>query len=392
MARPRIRRLRRALGPAALVSLAGALLAACAPPAPGGGNAPAALYVANGLDGTVSRLDAHTGRGLGPPLPGGPAPARLAPGPDGTLLVLRADPPASLTHVSPAGGRWVARAVPLEPGASGALLAGDGGAQAVLAYHVPSPAGGETAACRLAVLHVRTGEVERTHTLPPASCAARDSVRSLALARGAAGPTPTAYLGIWRWPGDESGANGTGRGQIVALRTDSGAVVGVVPLTGAPEHLLATDGVRGAAPAGPRLLGVEEVPGPQRSARSPESAPPERRHLVVVDPQAGQVEAVHPLSAPARALAVSPDGRHAYLLAALDGPRGVLTHIDLVTETTRRLAAVSGLSLDVAVTDDRIYLPRADRDALLVLDRQRGRVMETIPVGRRPIGVVLGSG
>jgi hypothetical protein len=103
------------------------------------------------------------------------------------------------------------------------------------------------------------------------------------------------------------------------------------------------------------------------------------------------VEAVYPIAAPTRALAVAPDGRGAYLLAALDGPRGVLTHVDLATGATRRLATVPGLILDVAVTDDRIYLPQADRDALLALDRRGGRVMATIPVGRRPLGVTLGS-
>jgi hypothetical protein len=58
---------------------------------------------------------------------------------------------------------------------------------------------------------------------------------------------------------------------------------------------------------------------------------------------------------------------------------------------TRRLAAVPGLSLNLAVTGERIYLPRADDGALLVLDRQRGRAVGTIPVGRHPLGVTLGS-
>ena len=48
------------------------------------------LYVANGRDGTVTRLDAGSGRVLGPPLPAGPAPAQVVAGPGGALLVLAA--------------------------------------------------------------------------------------------------------------------------------------------------------------------------------------------------------------------------------------------------------------------------------------------------------------
>jgi len=89
---------RRALG-GRLARMA-ALLAAPGPAACAGPGAPARtgsaglLYVANGGDGTVSRLDPQSGRPVGPPLPAGPAPAQLAPGPGGTLLVLPAGGPA----------------------------------------------------------------------------------------------------------------------------------------------------------------------------------------------------------------------------------------------------------------------------------------------------------
>jgi hypothetical protein len=112
---------------------------------------------------------------------------------------------------------------------------------------------------------------------------------------------------------------------------------------------------------------------------------------LVLDPLAAQPDAVYPLAYPPRALTLAPDGRHAYLLAAHDGPRSVLTHVDLASGATRRLATVPGLSLDLAVTGERIYLPRADDGALLVLDRQQGRVAGTIPVGRRPLALTLGA-
>jgi hypothetical protein len=57
---------------AALLAL---LLAACTPPVRGTSGAVPALYVANGLDGTVTRLDSAGGRVLGPPLPAGSPPA-----------------------------------------------------------------------------------------------------------------------------------------------------------------------------------------------------------------------------------------------------------------------------------------------------------------------------
>jgi hypothetical protein len=307
--------------------------------------------------------------------------------------VLAAGPPApgaeaSLTHVAPAAGEWAARPVPLEPGATAVLLAGDGGPQAVVAYRAPEPgAGAAGAPCRLAVLDALTGAVQRTHALPPAVCGPGDSVRSLALARAAG--APIAYLGIWRWPEEGGDADPAGGGRIVALRAATGAVAGVTPLAGAPERVVVAGG---AAGAGPRLLCLEAAPGPTRAARSPEHVPPERRHLLVVDPLAGQVEGVYPVAAPTRAVAVGPGGRHAYLLATLDGPRSVVDEVDLATGAARRLATAPGLSLDVAVTGDRIYLPRSDGAALLVLDRGHGRPVATVPVGRRPLGLALGAG
>jgi hypothetical protein len=387
---------RRALGlGAALVALGGALLTACAPPDRGAAGAPALLYVANGLDGTVTRLDARSGRALGPALPAGPAPAQVAAGLGGALVVLAAGPlepggPTPLTHVAPTAGGWAARAVALEPRATGVLLAGEGGPQAVVAYHAPGPdAGGGGPVCRLAVVDARTGDLTRTHTLPPAVCGPHDSVRSLALARGAG--APTVYLGIWRWPEEGADATPAGRGRIVALRADTGAVAGVTPLAGAPERLVVAGGAGGTDGADPRLVCLEAEPGPPPAAGAPEPVPQERRQLLLLDPVAGQVEAVFPVTAPPRAVAVAPDGRHAYLLATLDGPRSVLEEVDLSTGAARRLATVPGLSLGIAVVGDRIYVPRSDGAALLVLDRQRGRAVGTIPVGRRPLGLTLGS-
>jgi hypothetical protein len=100
-----------------------------------------------------------------------------------------------------------------------------------------------------------------------------------------------------------------------------------------------------------------------------------------------------PSPPPAAGTAGSGAALSAYLLAALDGPRSVLTHVDLPTGATRRLASIPGLSVGLAVTEERIYLPRSDGDSLLALHRRSGRVeMASIPVGRRPVGLSLGTG
>jgi hypothetical protein len=74
---------------------------------------------------------------------------------------------------------------------------------------------------------------------------------------------------------------------------------------------------------------------------------------------AGRVEAAYPLALPARALAVAADDRHAYLLAALDGPR--------------------------------VYVPNPFGGEVWALDWRTGRPVRTIPVGRAPMGITLGA-
>src|SRR5437867_9111381 len=100
------RRQAAALGTAAIV-LAGSM-STCARPSNSAASpvATQTLYVANGLDGTISRLDARTGRALGDPVPAGPAPWRLMTGPGGRALVVSAGPGrgGALTYVTPVGG------------------------------------------------------------------------------------------------------------------------------------------------------------------------------------------------------------------------------------------------------------------------------------------------
>src|SRR5688500_16978205 len=78
-----------------------AVLMGCVAPERGAGGGRSLPYVANGLDGTLTRLDAASGQVIGPPLPAGPAPGRVAAGPAGSALVLSLAerPAARLTHV-----------------------------------------------------------------------------------------------------------------------------------------------------------------------------------------------------------------------------------------------------------------------------------------------------
>src|SRR5262249_20750330 len=118
----------------------------------------------------------------GSPLPAGEAPAQLAVGPAGELLVAPAPPApsaapgAGLTSVARGPRRWAARPVPLEPGARAPLLAG-GGRYALVAYEAgDAPAGQEPRRCRLALFDLPRGRLGP----PRGVCAGPETVVALA--------------------------------------------------------------------------------------------------------------------------------------------------------------------------------------------------------------------
>jgi hypothetical protein len=89
---------------------------------------------------------------------------------------------------------------------------------------------------------------------------------------------------------------------------------------------------------------------------------------------------------PGRALAVAPGGAHAYALAA--GGKDVL-HLDLATGVARRLGALPGhASGTMAVTAHHVLAPNPLGSEVWALDRRDGRLVATIPVGRRPVAVL----
>ena len=168
--RPRPRR-------AAAVLLGGALLAGCVPPDGGASGDPGGAL-------RRQRPGRHRhppgrpqrARARAAPSPPGRRPAHLVAGPGGALLVLaagtrgrarRGPPDPRLPRGRVAGRRAPSRRSRERPGT---LLAGDGGARMVVAHHAPAGAGagGDPVVCRLALLDARSGDVQRTHTLPPA--------------------------------------------------------------------------------------------------------------------------------------------------------------------------------------------------------------------------------
>lgn len=362
--------------------LAAPVLTACgtAGVSGGAGGAAAVLYVANGLDGTVSQVNAQTGHLIGPPFPAGPAPAQLVAGPGGTLVVLPAGGPEwRLSHVTPSRAPAPVRAMPLEPGGSGGRLIGDDQGGAVLLYHLPvETPEGRTLVCRLALLDVSRGVLERTHTI----CASPDVVVDAALEEGPRGPV--AYLAIQRPPALLAGRWRPGSGRVLAVDAQTGAALGVAALPGTPRWL------RLAPAPGPGgqllycLVGGAGSGEDSAAEGDPVAGGPWR--LLGLDPLTLRVEREHLLPRPLRALRVAPDGSAGYALDALVGREVV--RLDLRTGATRRLATLPRAGADLVVTRERIYV--ADRSAAVwALDRHGGALAQAIDVGRGAVGLAL---
>jgi DNA-binding beta-propeller fold protein YncE len=356
------------------------------------------VYVANGLDGTVSRLDARSGRPAGPPLPAGPTPWRVVVGGDGSLLVLSAGAPGpdALTHVVRRGDRWAARPLPLEAGGYPLHLASAGGRYAVVAYVVrAAAAAGRSAAaspCRLALIDFRRGAVVRA----AAACAPGEQVTGLAAGTDEGGPL--AYLGLW--------SAGRAAGRIVALDAARGGVVAAYPLAGRP-----------GGPGGPEMPGALALaPAPDGTGRrlyvlaatlDPAASPTgdltariagaEAWSLLGLHPTTLMPESERPLPRATVWLTVAPDGRDAYVSDAAGAmtPDARLHRVDLASGAAATIGGPPGLgAAGLAVTADRLYIPDTAGDRLLVTDRA-GRPVTSVPVGRRPLGVALdpaGSG
>jgi hypothetical protein len=352
--------------------------------------------VANSGDGTVARLDGAGGRVLDRALPAGPAPWRIAPSPAGGLLVLSldADHVGTLSQlIPPAGGQggWTVRQVPVGARTRLALLAGDGGTYAAVAYSAgtaeatPASAAVSTPGpppCGLDLVDAQAGRVVRRHAV----CVPGDEVvTGLALEGGPGGPL--AYLAIagrsdWPDAAPATPAPGVGglrgRSRLVALAAESGATLAALPLEGTPAAVLLAP-----APgrAGRRLYLVETGAGPD-----PDSPPPDRARLLGLDPTTLGVECEYRLDFRPLELAIGPEGDHGYALAG-DGHR--LLHLDLRTGAEAPLADLPLGATGIAVTATAVYVAQPAGDSVGVVPRGRaaGARATTIPVGRHPTGL-----
>jgi hypothetical protein len=227
----------------------------------------------------------------------------------------------------------------------------------------------------LTLVDHRSGTVERRHTV----CAGPELVAGLALADG---PTdPVAYLGILS-PGPPAAGGGAAgpdvASRIVAVRATTGAVVATLPLAGDPWHL-----VLAAAPGrgGRRVYAVEAQPRAWEAGLGAVTG-----RLLALDPATLAVEREWPLFPVPAALAVAPDGEHAYALT-----ESLLTHLDLGTGTQRRLALLPRGAGGLAVTDARVYATDLAGREVWAVDRHGGHLVQSIPVGRHPAHLALGS-
>jgi hypothetical protein len=277
-----------------------------------------------------------------------------------------------LTQVRSIGSAASSRPIRAEVPSGDALLAGDGGPHVVVAYHRE---GGppEQPRCRLALIDVPAG----ARPGPADVCAPEETVTGAAVGDGPTGPV--VYLGVSAPATGERA--GDRRGRIVALEWASGAARAVAPLAGAPSDLVLVPAPGGD---GRRLYAVETLSRPED-----ELPGAYRGRLVGFDALTLAPEGELPLPAPPGRVAFAPDGSAAYALAAFGTE---LLRLDPVAGTVTRLAELPGRAVTLAVARDRIYVPDPYGSAVWALDRRRGRLVRTIPVGRSPMGVALVGG
>ena len=375
----------------ALVALWGAVLAGCglATASPHASAGTPVLYIGNARDDTISRFDAASGRAIGPAVPAGAAPWRLAVGATGTVLVQtpNAHPGVGLTFVAPAAVGWEARPLLLEPGARDPLLAG-GGRFAVVAYVASAAPAARGMRCRVALIDLERGRVAATRDV----CAGRDAVVG-----AAAGEDGVVYLALWRRPAETEPCGGATGSRVVALRPDTGASVAAAPLDGVPGPLALAPGPGGA---GQRVYAVEALPAAEVGRPGEpltgcettgygelfEGAPGWRVQELEATTLAADGE--HTVPYPVRALAATPDGGDAFVLA---GPATVF-RLRPGGGPAAPFAVLPDVAIGLAATDARVYAVGVFRDRVWGLHRRRGDLVQALPTGRNPLGIAVGGG
>jgi len=378
--------------------------AACAPPERGTAGRGAVLYVANATDRTVTRLDAASGRSVGPPIAIAHTPAFLVAGSDGRFLA--ATPPgviegaATLVTVD-TQGHATTRPLPLGSAAQILFAAGDGRSSAALVYR---PWEGEgpsrrSGGCRLAVVDLAVAALTHTYEL----CQPGEEPTGLALPSGAG--NALAYVGMWRSgsPGSarsgEAGAGTSTGGSIVEVDTASGARRTVVALEGAPGLLSGSRSTPPSTPSpaamGGRLCFVETVPGPLRPAQDWRDVDPviTRWRLIVLDTGSRGVAAVYPLPFPPLALDLSAGQQEAYVLGHEDSPTRttLLAGVDLTSGAMGRPFRLRGTGLSLAVSGEVVFVPNAAGAEVWAVNLPKHQLERSVPAGRQPVAVAIGA-
>jgi DNA-binding beta-propeller fold protein YncE len=160
--------------------------------------------------------------------------------------------------------------------------------------------------------------------------------------------------------------------------------------------------VLAAAPGrtGSRLYAIEGTPGLDERNPGIVSAPPTRWRLLGLDPITLAVVGAVPLdtlgSASATgddappALAVTPDGNDVFVLFRGTGQRSALVAVDGTSGARRPPIFLPGEGLSgLAATDARVYVPDTLERGVWVVRRQTGRLLATVDVGRRPLGITV---
>jgi len=348
------------------------VLAGCGPAGNDSGVVTSRLYVADAAGGSVSVLDATTGRHTGSPVIVGASPGQMATGPAGSVVILPAarDGAHALLHLVPRQphtmrGRfrleWTTGIAPLGEPVREALLAADGGRHAAVVHHLPLSEHEGAARCQLLIIDLHDGRVVRTQPV----CGAHERTVGLALEETPTGPA--VYLAI-----EEAGPVSLSeltRGRVVALN-GSGSATASSRLCGVPTQLALgprSDGLE-------RLLYVVET----RSGQNMEPPLPYDGRLLRLSPHTLQPEAEATLDVMPTRLTVGP--RDAVYLLAGD----VLTSMEPANGRVNWSLRLPARGIALAVAAETVYVASAYEGRLWRVDGRTGRHLDTAVVNARP--------
>jgi DNA-binding beta-propeller fold protein YncE len=141
----------------------------------------------------------------------------------------------------------------------------------------------------------------------------------------------------------------------------------------------------------PHLLCACGAPDPARVGRDGVFDAVSSWRVLDLDADTLEPVASYTVTAQPHALQAAPDGGAAYaLVGGLDvGSRADLVHLDLRGAGPRTLAELPGRAAGLAVAGQYVYVPYPDGHVVWAVDRLRGRVVEALPVGRRPLAVAV---